>query len=442
VNSLLLAALLFAQGIPVTAAQSGKIAGVLRGADGKPLAGVRVAAVIQPETLDDRTSGAMSGLAETDEAGHFLIEGIPQGRYYVAAGRVDFPTYFPGTLDMSKARIVTVMPSTTVAGIDFAMSGDSERPFLEPGRLGTAPIATSIALKVRMADGSGLPVFVEGKFPLIRLDRTTASARLMEPNILISGGDYTVVVENLPSGYSVQSMTYGTDNLLTSKLKVPYAFASVTGAIVTLSGATAQPVPVQRSTIEIVLKGAPPPSAGIRVTGRAPDMVMRSVYLSGTPGTYFSDGTFEFNNVTPGLHVLAGLDTPIPLGALVTVGDQGVKGIELKDETAVLPFNLRSPRDPEPVGNRAPASVLPLPTLKGIIREEDSKKPLEGKLKLTGYARSQMLTTGSDGRFEIPRLFPGSYTLEFELFGHGNITETVNVGTENITLDLTSRRLY
>jgi hypothetical protein len=50
--------------------------------------------------------------------------------------------------------------------------------------------------------------------------------------------------------------------------------------------------------------------------------------------------------------------------------------------------------------------------------------------------------TGPEGRFEIPRLFPGSYTVEFELFGHSAVTETVNVGSENVALDLTSRRLY
>src|SRR5689334_4850433 len=118
--TLLLAALFFLQGIPVGAGQGGAITGVLKGEDGRPLPYVRVAAVSPRETISDTSSASMAGLAETDERGRFSIEGIPQGRYYIAAGRVDFPTYYPGTQEIEAATILSVMPGTTISGIDFA----------------------------------------------------------------------------------------------------------------------------------------------------------------------------------------------------------------------------------------------------------------------------------------------------------------------------------
>jgi hypothetical protein len=450
-SALFLAALLLLQGIPITAAQSGKVSGVLKAPDGSPLAGVRIAAVVQPETLEDRTSAAMSGLAETDDQGRFAIEGLPQGRYYIAAGRVDFPTYYPGTMEIARARIVTVMPGTAVTDIEFSMFDASTRPevdrFSSLSGLLAAAIKISVPLQVRGAAGGKIPIFSDGKFSMVRLIGSSVSlattARFGDPSIEVGGGDYDIVIENLPAGYAVQSITYGAIDLMKSRLRIPMVFANASGTTTTLSGSTANPVP-PLSTIVIVLKSAPaaPPISGVRVSGSATDGLARSVYLSGSPGTYYTDGTFEFNNVPPGVHVLAGLDTPAPLGAFVVVGNQNVDGVALRDDTAVLPVNLRSPREPEPIGAHQPSTVLPLPSLKGVIREQVSKKPLEGALKITGYARSQSLMTDADGRFEIPRLFPGSYTLEFELFGHTAITETVTIGSENVSLDLTSQRLY
>ena len=50
---LLLLALALAQ-IPVRPAESGTVSGVLKGSDGKPLAGVRIAAVPAGDTLTGR----------------------------------------------------------------------------------------------------------------------------------------------------------------------------------------------------------------------------------------------------------------------------------------------------------------------------------------------------------------------------------------------------
>src|SRR5262245_1897638 len=109
--------LLLLQGIPALPNQTGTVSGVLRAADGKPAAGVRVSAMARPDNPQDALgASSMAGISETDEAGRFQLENIPPGRYYIVAGRLDLPTYFPGTLDMAAATIVRITPGANLPG--------------------------------------------------------------------------------------------------------------------------------------------------------------------------------------------------------------------------------------------------------------------------------------------------------------------------------------
>ena len=90
---ILMSLVLLLQGIPVQ--QGGTVTGILRDSLGKPVAGIRMAAVAR-DALDSAAS-AMAGIAETDEQGRFVLENIPPGRYTIAAGRLDLQTYHPGT---------------------------------------------------------------------------------------------------------------------------------------------------------------------------------------------------------------------------------------------------------------------------------------------------------------------------------------------------------
>jgi hypothetical protein len=99
--ALLPALMLFSQGTPLLS-ENGTISVVLKTSSGQPAVGVRVAAMAIPESKLDAITGAeMASLVTTDEAGRYRLENIPPGRYYITAGRVDFPTYFPGALDMA-----------------------------------------------------------------------------------------------------------------------------------------------------------------------------------------------------------------------------------------------------------------------------------------------------------------------------------------------------
>jgi Spy/CpxP family protein refolding chaperone len=107
---------------PLTPLPTGTISGVVRMADGTPAAGVRVTAT-RAEAADAVT--AMASLTQTDATGRYRLEGVPPGRYYISAGRVDLPTYYPGTLNLTQGITVSVATAATVADIDFVIQETS-----------------------------------------------------------------------------------------------------------------------------------------------------------------------------------------------------------------------------------------------------------------------------------------------------------------------------
>jgi Carboxypeptidase regulatory-like domain len=102
----------------------GSVTGRIRSADGTPTVGVRVAAMVAPEpgVSAADTGSAMASLAQTDSAGNFRLENIPPGRYYITAGFVDFPTYYPGTAAITGATAILVPAGATTANIDFPLA--------------------------------------------------------------------------------------------------------------------------------------------------------------------------------------------------------------------------------------------------------------------------------------------------------------------------------
>jgi hypothetical protein len=123
--------------------QKGTATGTIRGPDGRPAAGVRVAAVTPPETPGDRASTSMSAQTETDEQGRFVLDGIPPGRYLIAAGRVDNPTYLPGTRDLARATVFTVAAGMSLTDLNISTTDISERPVGSSGLMTSASAPVS-----------------------------------------------------------------------------------------------------------------------------------------------------------------------------------------------------------------------------------------------------------------------------------------------------------
>lgn len=117
---LLFASLLFQPEFSASQTRTGEIAGQIRQLNGEPVAGIRVVAIEESRTGE----GRILSLTETDREGRYRLEGIPPGRYYVMAGKFDFPVYFPGVVAVTSATAVNVGAGATTANVDFSLTAE------------------------------------------------------------------------------------------------------------------------------------------------------------------------------------------------------------------------------------------------------------------------------------------------------------------------------
>lgn len=483
------------QGIPVQ--QGGKVTGVLRDSFGVPRAGVRMAAVSRGATLEETAAGvSMAGLAQTDENGRFTLEDIPPGRYSIAAGRLDLQTYHPGTQRLSDATILTVTAGETISGINFTLNSSSIGR-ASPVVGGTPPVVATIPVRVTVENGGKLPVTANGKSINLRLEYASNSLTIPidATSFRVTGpviADVRVVIENLPEHYEVKSVVYGSQVLpqrvfrltnanfsTVSTVAVPtptaipssppppanpqapqyeqalvdYLRSRVNALVplgllssnspITFVTTTTVPAATPPSNLSITIGDVLRPKApGVRVAGQTGGKDRRMVYISGRPGVVFSDGTFEFRGVPPGRHLIASMGTSGRSAAVVVVGNNDIGGVELKP-ALLLPSDATEPKAPLPVGDLAPGTIVSLPRITGSVLEETSKTPItEGEVVIRSGNFSRNVPIDDKGRFETFTLFPGTYDLRLQIFGHSTIGPTVTVGDKDIDLEVPVRRLY
>jgi hypothetical protein len=437
---LLVISVLAAQGIPVQPNQGGTVTGVLRTATGAPAVSVRVSALSRPEELTDLAQAtSLAGIALTDAAGRFRLENIPPGRYYVVAGNVDVPTYYPGVVAAKDATVIQVTPGATVPGIDFMLNNASAGRALGGllgGILSSGPILNPsfvIPVQTRVDGGGQIPYFADGWFPTLRLartDRAPIETALIALNITVPEKDYRATVENLPEGYALKSFTFGTTDLKTNALQLGSVVSvSPTNNLATL------PVP---QGISIVLQRLPAVRReGVRISGQIRSEPTRSIYISGRPGTVYADGTFEFIGVLPGRHTVVTLDNPgrgNALGASIVVGTGDVPNLEL-EQISLVPV-ISGPSDAALAGGLAPNTRLPLATIRGRVIDAMSGQPLDAGKVVVNNDHSATVSLDSDGRFEVTRLLPGNYVLEIAAYGVGVISRSITLDEKDASVEV------
>src|SRR6185295_3025554 len=145
-------------------APTGVVSGRIRSSNGLPAVGVRVSAMLAPEAgrpggADAADAGALFSQTQTDDSGRYRLEGIPPGRYYIMAGRVDAPTFYPGKEDIVGATAISVATSAPIEGIDFAITDTSAQKIPPAGFGGTFVIATpDVTVPVRFHGENGIRI--------------------------------------------------------------------------------------------------------------------------------------------------------------------------------------------------------------------------------------------------------------------------------------------
>jgi hypothetical protein len=459
--AILLTAFLALQGVQSPEQQRGTITGILRNADGRPVVGVRIAALARPESqLEPAAAADMASIAQTDEQGRYKLEDIPPGQYYVVAGRVDVPTYYPGTPQISQGTIVKVAPGAALAGLDFSISDNSIRT--EATDVFRAAVGRrSVPIRVVAENGGKLPVSSASGALMLEFERAadgaitsipvTATSAMLEYVVAANVTEYRLFMRNLPEGYEVKTVTDGTQDLtggsyLSEHPETAMRQTSIArdplppgAAILYLSnrGALSTLTVTVGITAELL-----PNSGGVRVTGMDRPGDRHPVYLSGTQGIVFSDGTFEFRNVPPGRHTIASIDLPgRARGTTVVVGDQDLGNIVLT-ELSTLPLDIQRPTSPGPTANRPAGSTFPPVTLRARVVDEKSKQPLSAGQVYINDRSGLRLEVDGDGRFAIRNLLPGVYGVEILMFGYATVNQEITLGVEDLDLELTSRKLY
>jgi hypothetical protein len=233
---------------------SGTIAGQIRLPDGSGAAGVRVSAMNADTGMVTNAFTVLDRITQTDELGLYRLDNVPVGRYYILSGAVDTPTYYPGTDDLSLARIITVTNGADLQGVDFKLPRipvKSRRevavlPYISgvvvtdtgrrlPGFLPTLYVYVEKARKTIIGE-DGVKIRGRGTFGATPVSKDGTFRLLLED------GEYTVaLITSLgdpltaEDGWYVKSISSAGRDLLKEKLKVTRStFQSI---IVTLTPA-------------------------------------------------------------------------------------------------------------------------------------------------------------------------------------------------------------
>ena len=226
----------------------------------------------------------------TDDLGHFRAAGLPPGRYYVEAltGAFADPsaaggfaiTYYPGTVDVAAAKIVTVPAGQDVKDVSFAL----------------VPAKTAV-VGGTLVDGAGNPL--GGGSMLLMPADAEGHQNLLVMIRAASGPDGTFAFRNVPPGqYTIQAFgkpVSNAGNLAASA----FGYLSVRVGTTDTSHLTVRvPEPRNiRGRITFETDGpTPQPKPGTVQIGTRP-VEFESAPIAGGPSPYtvHDDWTFEVN---------------------------------------------------------------------------------------------------------------------------------------------------
>jgi hypothetical protein len=367
-KSLLLALAILLQTAPQSA---GVVTGVVRGANGMPAPGVRVYAIGVRDTLEALNTGTapLEGLTQTDASGRYRLEVSP-GRYYIASGSVNAPTFYPGTAKAADARVVTVASGGLVEAIDFSsfVPATNSQPFSGTGvlsgviRFPDGTPAVGIPVVAASVSGGGSPsgnftVQVRGPIALPAPAGTLPALFQINSIVVRSGGGVQLLASTDVRGrYTFPRTPADTYYIAAGYAESPTLYPGVTDLAAAKTLVTTPTTNV--NTLDFSLS-RPPAAAGVvrgRLTavGGVPlggirvDIVSTSSARvtspyglpSISPARFVNagpDGRFEFANLRPGPYVVtASYSAVISESRSIVVGDQPVEGVDFLFRASTL----------------------------------------------------------------------------------------------------------
>jgi carboxypeptidase family protein len=441
-------------------ADGGVIEGVLRDGSGLPAPGIRVAAMVPPASAArGRVRSELAAIVQTDSNGRYRLE-VSAGRYYISAGQLQNPTFYPGTFLQDAGTIVTVARGAIVSNINFALESTSGGPQCVRTAI-TPAVSRSLALYVciEVEGGGKAPILSNGLAPKLKLasvktntsyemsfvevprigDRNLVGAMphlINVPlNLEATPDEYRVSVVDLPAGYAVRSVTHRADepgekivDVLNQTLKISsrHIDAIMAGSF---AAAGSPDFPIR-----ITLGRTPVPlPSGVRVIGGG-EGVGEGIYLSGRPGLLFADGTFEFAGVSPGVHSIVKILGDQTAVARAIVRDRDVVGVTLQS-VSVAPTDILASRPL--TADITDATVSALSSLIGRVLDESTQQPIRSaSATLTGYRGSSRGFVVGGRDFRITNLLPGQYQLTVEATGYKTKSEQVTVGLTETAVEI------
>jgi hypothetical protein len=219
-------------------ASTGAVTGQIRLISRAAASGVRVSVMAVTDSVESNEVTVLDRIAQTDSQGRYRLEDVPPGRYFIVAGDLSAPTYYPGTSLLKDARIVTVAAGSIVAAIDFQILRLPTVPVMLPSKVpdftsgkvvleGGRPLPFLLPLYVfagankTFVGPDGVRVRGGGTFGAVPVERNGSFKLSLED------GEYVIsLITSLGDplgqndGYAVKSMVSGSSDLMKDKLKV------------------------------------------------------------------------------------------------------------------------------------------------------------------------------------------------------------------------------
>lgn len=211
----------------VGATGAAEVTGQVLTRDGVPAAAVRVSAIAAPPPDARPQDGSQYYEAPppvrsvlTGVDGRYRLANLPPGRYHVVAGVLGQATYFPSTLDSTRASVVAVGAGSRTERIDLRLAttfGGRIRGHLSPPP--TAPGELAVLSGLRLEELLEVPVGTDGWFEFGHVPR----------------GVYLISISPTPPGLLSVPLEVGDADVTSIEVARP-PVRRVTGRIVVVGG--------------------------------------------------------------------------------------------------------------------------------------------------------------------------------------------------------------